>query len=222
MARVEAAQALVFVFPVWWWSVPAVLKGWFDRVLRVNWACGCWPRQQIARRVLTTAAQRLCCASSFAMACGAFAARGTPGWTSCMTCTVTPCRSCGLDICKMRVSLAKIWHRSVDEVQASVARCLRTPPYAARRKGLDFGVRNCLRSDCYRSTIVICNCTVRADTVAPRRDKANPFRRSSILFRPHDPQMKDFGGAAGYRPRVRSAYYERVYVHSSCEHSKHR
>ena len=23
-----------------------------------------------------------------------------------------------------------------------------------------------------------------------------------------------FGGAAGYRPRVRSAYYERVYVHS--------
>lgn len=23
-----------------------------------------------------------------------------------------------------------------------------------------------------------------------------------------------FGGVAGYRPRVRSAYYERVYVHS--------
>ena len=29
--------------------------------------------------------------------------------------------------------------------------------------------------------------------------------------------MKDVGGAAGYRPRVRSAYYERVYVHSSEE-----
>ena len=26
-----------------------------------------------------------------------------------------------------------------------------------------------------------------------------------------------FGGAAGYRPLVRSAYYERVYVHSSKE-----
>ena len=26
--------------------------------------------------------------------------------------------------------------------------------------------------------------------------------------------MKDIGGVAGYRPRVRSAYYERVYVHS--------
>ena len=51
-------------------------------------------------------------------------------------------------------------------------------------------------------------------TVADSRDKANPFRRSSILFRPHDPQTKDVGGAAGYRPRVRSAYYERVYVHS--------
>ena len=26
--------------------------------------------------------------------------------------------------------------------------------------------------------------------------------------------MTGYGGAAGYRPRVRSAYYERVYVHS--------
>ena len=56
-------------------------------------------------------------------------------------------------------------------------------------------------------------------TVASSRAKANPFRRPSILFRPHDPQTKDFGGAAGYRPRVRSAYYERVYCHSSEEHS---
>jgi len=52
-------------------------------------------------------------------------------------------------------------------------------------------------------------------TVVSHRNKANPFRRPSILFRPHDPQMKDVGGDAGYRPRVRSAYYERVYVHSS-------
>jgi len=29
------------------------------------------------------------------------------------------------------------------------------------------------------------------------------------------PKRRIFGGAAGYRPRVRSAYYERVYVHSS-------
>ncbi len=29
---------LVFVFPVYWWSVPGLLKGWFDRVLTLNWA----------------------------------------------------------------------------------------------------------------------------------------------------------------------------------------
>ena len=57
--------------------------------------------------------------------------------------------------------------------------------------------------------------------MAPRRDKANTFRRSSILFRPRDPQTKDVGGAAGYRPRVRSAYYERVYVHSPRRNTIH-
>lgn len=35
---VERADMLVFVFPVYWWSVPALLKGWFDRVLTLNWA----------------------------------------------------------------------------------------------------------------------------------------------------------------------------------------
>ena len=54
--------------------------------------------------------------------------------------------------------------------------------------------------------------------MASCRAKANPFTRPSILFRPHDPQTKDVGGAAGYRPRVRAAYYERVYRHSPCEH----
>ncbi len=54
-------------------------------------------------------------------------------------------------------------------------------------------------------------------TVVAHRDKANSFRRSSILFRPHVPPTRDFGGAAGYRPRVRSAYYLRVYVHSPGE-----
>ena len=109
------------------------------------------------------------------------------------------------------------------EVQVSVARYLRTPPYAARHKDLSFGDSNCLRSQSHcRSTIVVCNCTVWAGTVAPRRDKANPFRRPSILFRPHDPQTKDVGGAAGYRPRVRSVYYERVYVHSPEGHLLYR
>jgi putative NADPH-quinone reductase len=35
-ARLLAAEALVLVFPTWWFSFPAMLKGWFDRV----WAPG--------------------------------------------------------------------------------------------------------------------------------------------------------------------------------------
>lgn len=34
--RLLAAEALVFVFPTWWFGPPAILKGWFDRV----WAPG--------------------------------------------------------------------------------------------------------------------------------------------------------------------------------------
>ncbi|MCW1827036.1 NAD(P)H-dependent oxidoreductase [Enterobacter asburiae] len=36
--RVDRADRLVFVFPIYWWSVPGLLKGWFDRVLTLNWA----------------------------------------------------------------------------------------------------------------------------------------------------------------------------------------
>ena len=32
-SRIERAQVLAFVYPVWWWSAPAILKGWYDRVL---------------------------------------------------------------------------------------------------------------------------------------------------------------------------------------------
>ena len=37
-ARVDAADALVLVFPVYWWSFPAMLKGWIDRVFTSGWA----------------------------------------------------------------------------------------------------------------------------------------------------------------------------------------
>jgi NAD(P)H dehydrogenase (quinone) len=36
--RIDRATDLVLVFPVWWWSVPAVLKGWIDRVFVNGWA----------------------------------------------------------------------------------------------------------------------------------------------------------------------------------------
>ncbi|HVY86843.1 MAG TPA: NAD(P)H-dependent oxidoreductase [Caulobacterales bacterium] len=32
-ARVAAADALILQFPLWWGSAPALLKGWFERVL---------------------------------------------------------------------------------------------------------------------------------------------------------------------------------------------
>jgi NAD(P)H dehydrogenase (quinone) len=31
--QLDRADLVVFQFPLWWWSMPAILKGWFDRVL---------------------------------------------------------------------------------------------------------------------------------------------------------------------------------------------
>lgn len=39
-ARVDRNDALAFVFPVWWWSAPAMTKGWIDRVWNRGWAYG--------------------------------------------------------------------------------------------------------------------------------------------------------------------------------------
>ncbi|MFD3444473.1 NAD(P)H-dependent oxidoreductase [Microbacteriaceae bacterium 4G12] len=36
--RLEATAHLVLVFPVYWWSMPALLKGWIDRVFVNGWA----------------------------------------------------------------------------------------------------------------------------------------------------------------------------------------
>lgn len=38
--KVAAAELLVFQFPLWWYGVPAILKGWFDRVLTNGFAYG--------------------------------------------------------------------------------------------------------------------------------------------------------------------------------------
>ncbi|MEU6269144.1 NAD(P)H-dependent oxidoreductase [Saccharopolyspora shandongensis] len=37
-ARLDRAEQLVLVFPVYWWSMPALLKGWIDRVFINGWA----------------------------------------------------------------------------------------------------------------------------------------------------------------------------------------
>lgn len=37
-ARLDAADAWAFIYPVWWADCPALLKGWFDRVWTVGYA----------------------------------------------------------------------------------------------------------------------------------------------------------------------------------------
>ncbi|MFJ2486686.1 NAD(P)H-dependent oxidoreductase [Pseudomonas sp. NPDC087639] len=36
--RIDRADTLVLVYPVYWWSMPALLKGWIDRVFSNGWA----------------------------------------------------------------------------------------------------------------------------------------------------------------------------------------
>ncbi|MBN3070078.1 NAD(P)H-dependent oxidoreductase [Pectobacterium brasiliense] len=37
-SRIDHADALVLVFPIYWWSMPGLLKGWIDRVFSNGWA----------------------------------------------------------------------------------------------------------------------------------------------------------------------------------------
>jgi len=36
--RLDRADALVLVYPIYWWSMPGQLKGWIDRVFANGWA----------------------------------------------------------------------------------------------------------------------------------------------------------------------------------------
>ena len=36
--RIDRADNLILVFPMYWWSVPGLLKGWIDRVFVNGWA----------------------------------------------------------------------------------------------------------------------------------------------------------------------------------------
>lgn len=40
IARLKAADLLILQFPLWWFSMPAILKGWIDRVLAFGTAYG--------------------------------------------------------------------------------------------------------------------------------------------------------------------------------------
>ncbi len=40
MKQLEIADVLIFNFPLWWFGMPAILKGWVDRVLAYGFAYG--------------------------------------------------------------------------------------------------------------------------------------------------------------------------------------
>ncbi|MBX4190872.1 NAD(P)H-dependent oxidoreductase [Candidatus Saccharibacteria bacterium] len=42
--KLKAADIVIFITPIWWMSVPAILKGWFDRVLAMGVA---WDKDKI-------------------------------------------------------------------------------------------------------------------------------------------------------------------------------
>lgn len=50
-ARLDRADALVLVFPIYWWSLPALLKGWIDRVFCNGWAFGYTPESGITKKL---------------------------------------------------------------------------------------------------------------------------------------------------------------------------
>lgn len=47
--RADRNDAIVFLFPVWWWSLPATTKSWVDRVWNQGWALMAGPRCSIRR-----------------------------------------------------------------------------------------------------------------------------------------------------------------------------
>ncbi|WP_423920789.1 NAD(P)H-dependent oxidoreductase [Frigoribacterium sp. 2-23] len=50
-ARLDRATDVVLVFPVYWWSMPALLKGWIDRVFVNGWAFDVAPDAGIVRKL---------------------------------------------------------------------------------------------------------------------------------------------------------------------------
>src|SRR5439155_21355715 len=94
------------------------------------------------------------------------------------------------------------------EMQASVARCLRTPPQPAKAKDLDFGLSRCIKQREQPEHSCRWQLYIGPVTTLPSRAKAHPLRPSSILFHPHGRDLPDPGGGAGDCPRVRRVYHD--------------
>jgi NAD(P)H dehydrogenase (quinone) len=52
MRRIDTADLIVVVFPVWWYGLPAILKGWIDRVWNYGFAYGRSTAQLAGKRIV--------------------------------------------------------------------------------------------------------------------------------------------------------------------------
>lgn len=55
--RLDRADVLVLVFPVYWWAMPGLLKGWIDRVFAQGWAYEELPDGRLIKRLGRLAVQ---------------------------------------------------------------------------------------------------------------------------------------------------------------------
>ncbi|MGJ7491550.1 NAD(P)H-dependent oxidoreductase [Variovorax sp. ZT4R33] len=62
--RIEAAETLVLVFPLYWWGMPAMLKGWVDRVFTNGWAFDWTPEGGTRRKLKGLKVHVLCMGGS--------------------------------------------------------------------------------------------------------------------------------------------------------------
>ncbi len=59
--KIKAADIILIVTPIWWLSVPAILKGWFDRVLAMGFA---WDKDRIYENGLLKGKQAMVIATA--------------------------------------------------------------------------------------------------------------------------------------------------------------
>ncbi|SHJ20988.1 NAD(P)H-dependent oxidoreductase [Aquimarina spongiae] len=60
--KIEKADCLIFLYPVWWSDCPSKLKGWFDRVYSVGYAYGSKTTNNIKRMKILKYGLALCTA----------------------------------------------------------------------------------------------------------------------------------------------------------------
>src|SRR5207244_12637430 len=105
--------------------------------------------------------------------------------------------------------------RAPIKVGASVARCPRTPPDAAKTSGLRSVFQTALRGLSNRSIVVVCNYCFGPITAEPCRAKARPLRPRRAGFAPADTrQNRAWVEAPGTAPGSEGFIATAIYRHS--------